>query len=457
MDGIQFSASEANFPLTDYTFAGLISMMDPPRAGTAEAVAECKSAGVKVIMVTGDHAFTAEAIARKVGIIGDYHTAEEIAVERGVPVEAVFPADAGAVVVSGQTLDDFTQAEWDSVLAKQEIVFARTTPQQKLEIVSHLQRLGNVVAVTGDGVNDAPALKKADIGIAMGITGSDLAKESADAILMDDNFASIVEGIRLGRLLFDNLKKTVAYTLTHLWPEVVPTLCTLAFGIPLALTSLLILSIDLGTELAPAISLAYEKAESDIMRRPPRPSKERLVTWQVFTYSYVGIGTFQTLVCFMAFFLCLRSYDVPASATPFTAATYWSATAPQFNATISGTPLQAADQVSIVTTAVSAYYITLVMQQVAHIWMVKTRFVSIFSHGFLGNAVMNVGLIASISILVSIVYSPFSQPFWGTATAPGIWWTPWLLGLVVIWLFDELRKLYIRRNPKSKITWAIAW
>jgi sodium/potassium-transporting ATPase subunit alpha len=359
-----FSATDANFPMEGFTFAGLVSMMDPPRSGVAEAVAECKSAGVKVVMITGDHAFTAEAIARKVGIIGDFRTADDVAQETGAAVESVDQDAVGAIVVPGSELLNFSDADWNRVLDKKEIVFARTTPQQKLEIVTHLQGLGHVVAVTGDGVNDAPALKKADIGIAMGITGSELAKESADAILMDDNFASIVEGIRLGRLLYDNLKKTVAYTLTHLWPEVVPTLCSLAFGIPLALTSLLILAIDLGTELAPAISLAFEKAENDIMRRPPRPSNERLVTWQIFTYSYVGVGSLQTLVCFLAFFLVLASYGVPASSTPFTSATYWTATSPQFNATISGVPLQAQEQVSIITVGVSAYFVTLVMQQV---------------------------------------------------------------------------------------------
>jgi len=143
-----------------------------------------------------------------------------------------------------------------------QVVFARTTPQQKLQIVENLQRRGEVVAVTGDGVNDAPALRKADIGVAMGISGSDVARAAASVVLMDDEVASLVLGIREGRTIFDNLMKTVAYTLCHLVPETLPVLVFLCIGVPAGLTSIQILSIDLGTELAPAISLAYEKVRT---------------------------------------------------------------------------------------------------------------------------------------------------------------------------------------------------
>lgn len=159
-----------------------------------------------------------------------------------------------------------------------EIVFARTSPQQKLIIVEACQRRGEIVAVTGDGVNDSPALKRADIGVAMGISGSDVSKQAADMILLDDNFASIVVGIEEGRLIFDNLKKSIAYTLTSNLPEIMPFLCFVIFDIPLALGTIAILCIDILTDMMPAISLAYEKAESDIMSRIPRdPFEDRLV------------------------------------------------------------------------------------------------------------------------------------------------------------------------------------
>lgn len=152
---------------------------------------------------------------------------------------------SGAAIVHGKTLPSLTETDWTNLLSKQEVVFARTTPEQKLQIVTQLQRLGHIVAVTGDGVNDSPALKKADIGLAMGIMGSDVARDAADVILMDDDFSSIVDGIRYGRAIFDNLSKTIAYTITHLIPEAIPVLLNIAFDFPAALGSLAILAIDL--------------------------------------------------------------------------------------------------------------------------------------------------------------------------------------------------------------------
>merc|ERR1711892_1416523 len=231
---------------TMLTFVGLMSMIDPPRAAVPDAVAKCRSAGIKVIMVTGDHPITAEAIAKSVGIISE---------------------------------GNFTEQDIDDVLKyHKEIVFARTSPQQKLIIVDGCQRAGQIVAVTGDGVNDSPALKKADIGVAMGISGSDVSKQAADMILLDDNFASIVTGVEEGRLIFDNLKKSIAYTLTSNIPEISPFLLFILVDVPLPLGTVTILCIDLGTDMVPAISMAYEQAESDIMKRQPRnPFTDKLV------------------------------------------------------------------------------------------------------------------------------------------------------------------------------------
>merc|ERR1719317_1653430 len=227
--GYPFDADEENFHLE-----GLMSMIDPPRAAVPDAVAKCRSAGIKVIMVTGDHPITAKAIARSVGIISEGNkTVEDIAAERKCDVKDVDKREANAAVVNGATLRDCTDEDIDEILKHHsEIVFARTSPQQKLIIVDGCQRSGHIVAVTGDGVNDSPALKKADIGVAMGIAGSDVSKQAADMILLDDNFASIVTGVEEGRLIFDNLKKSIAYTLTSNIPEISPFLLFILADVP---------------------------------------------------------------------------------------------------------------------------------------------------------------------------------------------------------------------------------
>uniref|UniRef100_UPI00398F2FD2 sodium/potassium-transporting ATPase subunit alpha-1-like n=1 Tax=Pristiophorus japonicus TaxID=55135 RepID=UPI00398F2FD2 len=278
--GFNFDMDEVNFPIEGLCFIGLMSMIDPPRAAVPDAVGKCRSAGIKVIMVTGDHPITAKAIAKGVGIISEGNeTVEDIALRLNIPISRVNPRDAKACVVHGSELKDMVQEQLDQILANHtEIVFARTSPQQKLIIVEGCQRQGAIVAVTGDGVNDSPALKKADIGVAMGIAGSDVSKQAADMILLDDNFASIVTGVEEGRLIFDNLKKSIAYTLTSNIPEITPFLLFIVANIPLPLGTVTILCIDLGTDMVPAISLAYEAAESDIMKRQPRnPKTDKLV------------------------------------------------------------------------------------------------------------------------------------------------------------------------------------
>ncbi|CAL4064789.1 unnamed protein product, partial [Meganyctiphanes norvegica] len=249
--GYQFDADEVNFPLMDFRFVGLMSMMDPPRPNVSNAVAMCRSAGIKVIMVTGDHPITAKAIAKSVGIISEGSlTVEDIAQRLDIPIDEVDSRNAKATVVHGGKLRDMTSEQLDNFLeCHTDIVFARTSPQQKLIIVEGCQRLGAIVAVTGDGVNDSPAMKKADIGVAMGIAGSDISKQAADMILMDDNFASIVTGIEEGRLIFDNLKKSIAYTLTSNIPQITPFLFFMIASVPLPLGTITILCIDLGTDM----------------------------------------------------------------------------------------------------------------------------------------------------------------------------------------------------------------
>merc|ERR1719232_957534 len=282
-----------------------------------------QDAGIKVVMVTGDHPVTAKAIAAKVNIIGpESQTRDQVARERyGGDESKVKEDEYHAVVVPGhelqaqldkgdedpQGVEDF----WNRVLNKKNCVFARTSPQQKLLIVQACQNRGGIVAVTGDGVNDSPALKKADIGVAMGITGTEVAKDAADMILLDDNFASIVNGVEEGRIIFDNLKKSIAYTLSSNIPEIAPFLFHQTVGIPLPLTTVMILLVDLGTDLAPAISLAHEGKEADIMQRPPRdPERDNLVTWRLISFSYLQIGILQAIAGFYAYFCVLFEYGL---------------------------------------------------------------------------------------------------------------------------------------------------
>ena len=296
-------------------FLGIMALVDPPRPAVPAAVEKCKTAGIKVIMVTGDHPVTAQAIAYKVGILwsktrGDMERDNVKFRRRQGDPGYEDPDSASAIVVPGHTISvDMSKEDWDFILGHPQIVFARTSPQQKLVIVENVQRLGHIVAVTGDGVNDSPAIKKADIGIAMGIMGSEVSKNAADMILLDDNFASIVNGIEEGRLIFDNLKKSIAYTIQSNIPEITPFLAFILFSIPLPLTTFLILAIDLGTDMIPAISMAYERPEADIMTRPPRNSKtDRLVTKRMINFSYGQIGMIQALAGFFTYFAVLNDY-----------------------------------------------------------------------------------------------------------------------------------------------------
>lgn len=299
-------------------FLGIMALVDPPRPAVPPAVEKCKTAGVKVIMVTGDHPTTAQAIAYKVGILwsktrGDMERDNARFGRSPGDPDYENPDDAAAIVVPGHEISaDMSEEQWDFILGHPQIVFARTSPQQKLLIVEHNQRQGHIVAVTGDGVNDSPAIKKADIGIAMGIMGSEVSKNAADMILLDDNFASIVKGVEEGRLIFDNLKKSIAYTIQSNIPEITPFLAFILFVIPLPLTTFLILAIDLGTDMIPAISMAYELPEADIMMRPPRNAKtDRLVTKRMINFSYGQIGMIQAMAGFFTYFVVLNDYGYP--------------------------------------------------------------------------------------------------------------------------------------------------
>jgi sodium/potassium-transporting ATPase subunit alpha len=281
--------------LTGLVFVGVLSLADPPRDAVPYAVLKCRSAGVKVIMVTGDQPVTAASIAKQCNIITE-ESVNEIAERTGRSFEECF-TESNAIVIHGDMLTEMALEDeglpeseqgkkLEKWLTKPQIVFARTSPAQKLVIVKGCQRSGEVVAVTGDGVNDSPAIKKADIGVSMGITGTDVAKDAADMILLNDDFSSIVVGIEEGRKIYDNIKKSITYALTSQVGQMLPFIAFVIFQMPCPLTSVVVLYISIGTDLIPAIALAYEPGELDLMTRKPRHKEEHMVTLTLMAQSY---------------------------------------------------------------------------------------------------------------------------------------------------------------------------
>ncbi|XP_036600930.1 potassium-transporting ATPase alpha chain 2 [Trichosurus vulpecula] len=450
-DTYPFDIETMNFPTSDLCFVGLLSLIDPPRSTVPDAVTKCRSAGIKVIMVTGDHPITAKAIARSVGIISaNSETIEDIAKRLNVPVEQVNKREAKAAVVNGMELKEMSPEQLDEVLINHtEIVFARTSPQQKLIIVEGCQRQGAVVAVTGDGVNDSPALKKADIGIAMGIAGSDAAKNAADMVLLDDNFASIVTGVEEGRLIFDNLKKTIAFTLTKNIAELCPFLIFIIAGVPLPIGTITILFIDLGTDIIPSIALAYEKAESDIMNRKPRhKKKDRLVNQQLALYSYLHIGILQSLGAFLAYFIVYAEQGFKPIQLIFLRSEWENDNINDLEDSY-GQEWTRYQRKYLEWTGYTAFFVAIMVQQIADLIIRKTRRNSIFQQGLFRNKVIWVGIISQIIIALILSCGLGSVPVLNFTTLRVQYWFVAVPYAIVIWLYDELRKLLIRRYPGS--------
>jgi len=447
-DGYPFDGEEENFPLTGLRFIGLMSMIDPPRAAVPDAVGKCRSAGIKVIMVTGDHPITAKAIAKGVGIISEGNeTVEDIAARRGIPVSEVNPREAKAIVVHGSDLRDMTPGQIDEILANHsEIVFARTSPQQKLIIVEGCQRQGAIVAVTGDGVNDSPALKKADIGVAMGIAGSDVSKQAADMILLDDNFASIVTGVEEGRLIFDNLKKSIAYTLTSNIPEISPFMLFILADVPLPLGTITILCIDLGTDLVPAISLAYEQAESDIMKRQPRdPLHDKLVNHRLIGMAYGQIGMIQASGGFFVYFVILAENGFWPSRL-FGIREEWDSKAINDLQDSYGQEWTYAQRKVLEYTCHTAYFVSIVVVQWADLMICKTRRNSIVHQGML-NPHLIFGLFFETGLAAILCYTPGLDKGLRMYPLRWQWWLPALPFSLAIFIYDEIRKYILRQRP----------
>jgi len=458
-----FDAEEMNFPTNNLTFVGLIALVDPPKDAVPQAVLDCKAAGIKVMMVTGDQPKTAVAIARQVNIVDNdavVCTAFQChakCVAGGSNTFRLDKAEAGsgssAIVIEGRQISGLVEGgetkpfeadDWDRVLHHRQIVFARTTPEQKLQIVSQNQERGGIVAVTGDGVNDSPALKKADIGIAMGISGSEVSREAADMVLLDDDFASIVAGIQEGRLIFDNLKKSIAYTLQHLGPEIIPLMGYVILQYPLPLTTILILCIDLGTDIFPAISLAFEEAESDIMTRPPRdPKVDNLVSARLLFFAYLQMGLIETVATFCTYFASMSFHGYWGSQL-FGRAETW------LEEGIDEQGFDLEHRKVAQRHAQGATFLCIVLVQMAGLLVCRTHKVSMFTFGF-KNKVAAIALGTMIIVSCFIIYVPGVQDVLGPLGLWAVEWTPAMPFMVFIVFYDEVRKHFVRKNPTGMV------
>jgi sodium/potassium-transporting ATPase subunit alpha len=399
---------------SDLTFLGLVAMMDPPHREVPEAITKCQRAGVRIVMVTGDHPLTALAVARKIGL---------------VPEQAAPSPSSFVPVIEGSQLDKTSDEQLRQLLTpsrpgEPDPVFARMAPRHKMRIVSTFKEMGEVVAVTGDGVNDAPALKKADIGIAMGITGTDVAKETADMILLDDNFATIVSAIEEGRTVYDNIRKFSSYILASNVPEIVPFLGYGFIGMPPALTIPQILAVDLGTDMIPALGLGTERPQSDVMDLPPRARSERLLSLPILLRAYLFLGVIEAIVAMGGFFLFLYSQG-------WTWGTHLDWSSPLYK------------QATTVTFA------GIVLAQVANVFACRSDHLSVSKLGWRTNPLIVWGILTELIILSLIAYTPIGNEVFGTSPLPLWIFGPLVLGALALLLAEEGRKVIVnQRNRK---------
>ncbi|MBN1289777.1 MAG: cation-transporting P-type ATPase [Actinobacteria bacterium] len=385
-------------------FVGLAGMMDPPRPEVETAIKECRTAGIKTIMITGDYGITAESVARRIGLV----------------------RSKSARIVTGVEIEEMKDEELLEVLKLPEVIFARVAPEHKMRIALVLKSAGEIVAMTGDGVNDAPALKAADIGVAMGIAGTDVAKDAAEMILTDDNFASIVNAIEEGRAVYDNIRRFVCYILASNIPEIVPFLLFVILKIPLPLTVMQILAVDLGTDLLPALALGTEKPEPGIMNKPPRPRKERLLNSRLLGRAYGYLGIVETVCALAAFFFV-----------------YWlNGWSPSMG--LAALAVIAPMNSTIWVMATTACHHTIVTTQIGNGYACRTERESILKVGFSSNRFYLWAILSEFVILLVFLYVPPFPSFFGFHPV-NIW--VWLFMLAMIpfpLIADEIRKFIVR-------------
>ena len=383
---------------------GLVAMFDPPRPQVSDAINQAHRAGIRIHVVTGDNGLTAAQIARRVGI-----------------------GSAGAQIVTGEQLDALSEPELDHLLSgDEEIIFARSSPEAKLRIADALRAQGQVVAMTGDGVNDAPALHRADIGVAMGRSGTDVAREAATMVLTDDDFGTIVVAVEAGRRVYDNIRKFILYIFTHAVPEVVPFLVFALSGgaIPLPLTVLQILAIDLGTDILPALALSREPAEPGLMDRPPRPRKEGIIRGAMLLRAWAFLGTISAVLVMGGFLLVLYQAG-------------WHPGEP----TGVGAPLHHSYQ-----QATTVAWLGIVACQIGTAFAARTEHASLRTIGLLSNPALLGGIAGAIVFALLLVYTPFLHPVFGTAALPANQLILVIPFPFIVWGADELRRLWRRRH-----------
>jgi len=384
----------------DLTFLGMVAMHDPPRPEVKPAVDDCHRAGIRIIMITGDYGLTARAIAQEVGIVRE----GPCRIIKGKKLNQMSDDDVRNVLISGEN-----------------VIFARAVPEHKMRIASILENMDEIVAMTGDGVNDAPALRKSDIGISMGITGTDVAKEAADMILTDDNFATIVEAIKEGRTIYENIRKFITYIFSHETAEIVPFLMMVLFRIPLPITVMQILAIDLGTDTVPALALGVGPSESDVMERPPRARNERLLNFGVIFRGYIFLGIIEAALVMSGFFWIL-----------FNSGWTW------------GQQLAFADPVYMKAT--SMVFAGIVLAQMGNLLGCQTNRTSVFQVGIFKNKWILRGIAFSVAVILAIIYIPPLQGIFGTAALGLNEWLYLLTFVPIMLVADEVRKYFVRNG-----------
>lgn len=397
-------------------FIGLVAMIDPPRPEVADAIALCHHAGIQVTMITGDYGLTAAAIAQKIGLIN------------GKP-------NGKARIITGEQLGHLSDAQLRQILHKQRhgLVFARVMPEQKLRLVQAYKDLGHVVAVTGDGVNDAPALRAANIGIAMGINGTDVAREAADIVLVDDNFATIVTAIEQGRAVYQNIRKFITYILSSNMAEFLPFLAMVIFKIPPALVILQILAIDLGTDMVPALALGAERPEKGSMSLPPRKKSKALLDLPLMLRAYCFLGLIEGLAGMAGFFLVWWTNGYGITQLQAISSSILSHSA-------SASTMAIYHQATTVTLA------AIVACQDGNVFACRSERISIFRLGFFSNRLIWLGIVVEWVLILSIIYSPTLEKIFATAPLHPSQWLALLVCPPLILIADEIRKKIVRRT-----------
>jgi calcium-translocating P-type ATPase len=385
------------------TLVALVGLADPPRPDVPEAIATCKAAGIRVLMVTGDHPRTALAVARQIGLVEVEHP----------------------LVLTGEALRRLSPTQLQLALDAPEAIFARLSADQKLTLVQALQAKGHIVAVTGDGVNDAPALRAADIGVAMGQSGTDVAREAADLVLLDDHFATIVAAVEEGRAVYQNLRKFMTYILTSNIPEMVPYLAFVLFKIPLPLTVIQILAVDLGTDMLPALALGAEPPHPGLMREPPRKRGERLLTRGLLLRAYLFLGLMEAAAAMAAFFFVLDDGG-------------W-----HYGQTLTwNDPLY--------LQATTATLAAIIVMQMVNVFLCRDPRQSVFRLGWLGNRLIYLGLAAELGLILAIAYTPLGNRLFGAAPLGFEVWLYLLPFALAMLALEEARKWLWRRRSSAR-------